>query len=452
MRRRTILQLGVTGAASGLAGCWARLTDHAAQSAARGAEDTSPQPHPVIDADDDRPVINLVEEGADPAGQNSLLPFLDEFAADDTILYLPEGRYAVPDTWFAQAFTNFALVGDDATLIPAENHEDSLILVADARHIQIAGLTFSFDAPERNGRALNLHVVDDLTVADVTIDGIHRDGNGPIRIDITDPDGKGVVRDVTMLDGGEAGSRITGIYVGNRNRGNIDFIDCQVGNFPDNGLYADPPEGNISVTGGQYVNNGIANIRLKGGSLVRDARIRCDDSHRQFENMRGIRLTDYTPRSESEPAVVENCRVELLDLTHSDGAIELSTQLASLLVRDTTVRVDVDDVDGIRAKTPDPVVANGATEPRIECENVTIIGSAANGAAIRVTERHGCRIERSYIYQTGRQRDGIEFRRSTDNILRNNAIDVGGTPIELVDATASIDRTFSRPTIRTGIF
>jgi len=72
-------------------------------------------------------------------------------------------------------------------------------------------------------------------------------------------------------------------------------------------------------------------------------------------------------------------------VTDSGGAITLSSDMQSATIRDTAIRVDADDVPAIRAK---PANSDETTnETQLSCENVTIVGSAANGQSIEVLER-----------------------------------------------------------------
>jgi len=80
-------------------------------------------------------------------------------------------------------------------------------------------------------------------------------------------------------------------------RGEIRFVDCHVAGFPDNGLYASPAPGVVTVSGGRYANNGIANVRVSDGSEVRGVHVICDEARDGVQNMRGIRLREGTTRS-----------------------------------------------------------------------------------------------------------------------------------------------------------
>ena len=446
MHRRTVLSAAAVGAAA-VAGCGGVLPegddgvdDDPADD--RAADEPEPDEEGVPRGDEFETVVDLVAEGADPTGEESIRPFLEEFADDDTLLYLSEGRFYVDDIWWEQELTGFGILGDDATIVPPADEPTRLLNVDGGRDALVAGLTFDY-TESVGGRALQVVVADGLEVVDVSVIGRLEEGPGPIRVDVTDPGGEGTVERLAFPDGATAESIATGVYVGNRNQGDVTFSDCHIEGFPDNGLYADPPEGTVTVDGGYFANNGISNVRIRGGSIVRDAHIRCDDGPRNFPNMRGIRATDYEAREESEPAVVEGCRVELLDVTHSDGAIVLGTGLAALEIRDTHVRVDTDGVYGVLVTTPDEIVAEGESRPRLTCADLTVTGRAEGASAIRIADRDGCEIRDLLVYQSGADRDGIQFHRSNDNTVTDSVIEVRGEPIRFVDATARVERTIS---------
>lgn len=438
MRRRTVLRTAAVGAAAALAGCGDVL---------RREEPATPSPTPrpppapeeTPSYDQYETVVDLVEEGADPTGSESILPLLDRYAGDDTLLHLGEGRFLVDETWSLDGISNLAIVGDGATVLPEPGTTDVLFSIEATRALHIEGLQFDLTDANTGGRMLNLRVGDELYIGNVDINGTLDSGPSPVRLDVRDEGGSGLIERLRLPDGATAESMITGVFVGDGNRGDVEFRDCHIEGFPDNGLYADPPGGRISVIGGYYANCGISNVRVKGGSIVRGVHVRCDDAPSGFVNMRGIRVTDFEPRPESEPTVVADCIVELLDVTHSDGAIELSSQLAQMEIRNTRIRIDVDGVNAVRAKSPSQVVRNGSTPPRVYGENLQITGHASGNSAIRIDDRNGCVLERVFVHQTGSERHGIEFRRSANNRVTNSILNVTGDEIVLTNSTVDVE-------------
>lgn len=442
MKRRALLgraAIGV-GDAAVLAGCGGDPgpdSDDRSDGDDERDEDDERDDPPVPDGFDR--VVNVVDRGADPSGEESLVPILEDIDPDGSVVFLPSGTYRMDDTWRVTKFERLAVVGRDATIIPSP--EDPVQLFSfdgegRGRELRVEGLDFDYSHEGARGRMLHLKVRDGLLVRNVTAFGTVAERPSLVRVDVTDADGEGLVDRLRLPDGAEVGTGIAGCYVGSDSRGDITFRDCRIEGFPDNGLYADPPAGSITVDGGYFANCGIANVRVRGDSTIRNAYVRCDSDHLEFENMRGIRLTDYEPQDTPEPAVVENCRVDMLEVTHSDGAIELSGQLARAIVRDTHVRVNADDVPAFNAKEPDSIFEELGILPSVELENFTVEGTSGDGDVVGISGRSECSFTGLDIHQTGLRRNGVTFSDSRDNVIRNARIDVTGDAIILDDSEA----------------
>ena len=429
-----------------LAGTTAGLTGLVGLTGCSGSGDADSTPtEPIPDPTPDSPalpegfdeVVNVADRGADVSGDESVVPILESIDADGSLIYFPPGMYRMDGSWVVDTFERFGVVGNEATIVPDPGLGVNLFRFDDRERgvdLRVEGFTFDYTDPRTTGRMLHLKCRDGLLVRDVRANGTVNERPDLVRVDVTDPEGEGLVHRLQLPDGASSGSNVTGCYVGNNSRGQLTFLNCRIEGFPDNGLYADPPSGKIIVDGGYFANCGISNVRVRGNSIVRNAYVRCDGNHREFANMRGIRLTDYEPQDEPEPGIVENCRVDMLDVTHSDGAIELSSQLARGIVRDTRVRVDADEVAAIRAKTPNALFADLEIEPSLHLENVTIAGDAAGREAVRISDREGCVFDQVDIHQTGRDRDGIVFSRSSATVVRDVTIEVPGDAIVLNDS------------------
>ena len=441
MGRRRFLQALLPGLAVGLAGCGGIEPvppddDHDPRLTPRPRPPTDDAAEAIPGADLYGTVVDLVDEGADRTGQRSIVPLLEEYAGDDTLLFLDQGEYLLDEMFHADGVSEFALMGRDATIHVPAGFDTNAVWVRANRGLRVQNVTFEF-ADGSGGRALHLVAGDGLDVADVTVRGYFDHGRGPVRVDVTDEDGAGVVERLNLPDGAAFDSNATGLLVGSENFGDITFRDCSIQGFPDNGLYAEPPGGAMDVEGGYYANNGISNVRVKGGSTVRGVHVECDANHDpEFLNMRGIRASHRQPRADADPVVVTDCRIELRDVTHSDGAILLASRLGELVVEDTYIAVDADDTGGIYAKAPEADLQEAT--PRLQCTNVTITGAAARRAAVRVDDRNGCSFDRLRVRQRGHERDGILFNRSNGNTVTDSLIDVTGEPVVLEDSTADV--------------
>ena len=68
-------------------------------------------------------VIDMTEVGADDDGNDSITPVLREHADDDTLLYFPSGEYYMDEQFRFTGFENFGIVGDEATIVPANYYD-----------------------------------------------------------------------------------------------------------------------------------------------------------------------------------------------------------------------------------------------------------------------------------------------------------------------------------------
>lgn len=431
--RRKALTIGATAFLTGAAGC-AELFEPRETPTPETREPTTgpsgpPPTPPTIPRYADRfsNTIDVASVGADPTGERPINDVLSDAMGDDTLLYLPEGRYLMEEPLAFREFTNLGIVGEGATIVPPENYSSVLFAIGQPGHARgfvFDGITFDFRAEETGARPLLVKVDDGLVVRDVTVVGTQDVDSQMMRFDVTSASGSGLIERMQLPHGAVAGTVSTGCLVGSSNEGDLTFRDCHIAGFPDNGLYAEPPAGRISVIGGRYENNNVANVRVGGGGIVRGVHVRCDSSPEEFNNMRGIRLT------EGGGTVVEDCLVEFLEVTGSDGAITLSTEMDAATIRNTEIRIDTGNVAAILAKEPAEVHENQG----IRCENVTIRGGASDTSAIRVENRNDCVFEGMTIEQTGENRDGIELVDSVGNLVRDTRIDVTDDPIVLINA------------------
>ncbi|MDR9431602.1 MAG: hypothetical protein RI568_13010 [Natronomonas sp.] len=148
--------------------------------------------------------------------------------------------------------------------------------------------------------------------------------------------------------------------------------------------------------------------------------------------MRRIRVTGGTESIDSRTAQIENYLVELLDVSASFGAIVLESFAGGAVVEDMHVRVDDDDVYGIRMKAPTEAPVD---LPKMRCERIKITGRATESAAVRVNERLGCESTDLRVSQTGAERNGLEVVRSTGGSIRNSVIDVTGRSLVLEESS-----------------
>jgi len=396
-------------------------------------------------------VVDVVAAGADDRGTEAINDVLTEHVADDTLLYFPPGRFAL-DRFRVEDTRNIGFVADrETTIVPAApketigNHFIDLRGVSD---VLLDGLTFDFT--ERGyGGAVRVIARGDVYARNLQTRGPLPDRNKAdkhvaYRFDVRDADSQGVVERVVARDGGHDGGNGVGIFVGKDHAGTLTFRDCELANFPNNGLYASAPgqtldgytgaNGVVHVEGGRYENNNIANVRIGStGSTVKGVTVRVDTvppspSQRDL-NVRGIRLRERNDQ------LVENCTIEIgADAGDGFGAISYHPMHGSSTVRNTEIRVDRDQFNAIKATD----ASRGGTKAPLQFEQVTITGSARGGTAVSLADRPKTSVRNCQIDQTGRNRNGIVFTNSANCLVANSTIRVTGQP--LVITNSNIER------------
>jgi len=448
MRRRTFLATVGAAATVGLAGCGGRGDDD---------DDTAPPapgPRPSnrtdspggTPAEDGRypdaiaadwgfdEVVNLATEGADQTGARETATHFEDHLRDGTLVYLPPGRYRLGRT-VSVGDAAAGVVGENATIVPPDGFDGTLFALGypePLSEVLVAGLTFDFRAEDTGARPLFAMADDRILARELDVRGRIDVRQDQLRFDVTDPEGTARVENVRLPDGGVPGTGVTGMEVGDQNHGDLAFVDCHVAGFPDNGLYANPPEGEVSVLGGSYLNNGISGVRIEtaDASVVRGVHVRCDDRSDAGENMRGIRLRS------GESLLVEDCLVEMLEVTSSDGGIVFSSELGSATVQNCQVRVDADDVNAVRIKAPGDGTGEDAHHGPFRCENVVVTGEATGGAAVAAANRQGCEFANLCVHQPGDDRDGIVAEDVTGEV-HDSYVSVTGDPLSFTRSTIS---------------
>ena len=431
-RRSLLRRLGAVGTAAGVAGCGGSPIPVPSGSRSRDDRGTATPAGPRRLArewgfDD---AVDLARVGADPTGEEPIDDVLRERIDDGRLLYLPSGTYRLAESIDVSDVRRVALVGDDATVVPPEGNDDVLFGFGWGSPVDAVfcrGITFDFTAPNTGGRPLLARAVDTVSIEDVTVRGEADVDQDLVRVDVTGSAGSGTVRRLRLPDGAPADTGVTGCEVGDDNRGDLTFADCEIAGFPDNGLYADPPQGSVRVIGGRYLNNGVAGVRIEapdGEAIVRGVHVRCDDASGAGENMRGIRLRA------GRSVLVEDCLVELLEVTSSDGGITFASELGAATVRNCRIRVDADGVNAVRMKSP---ASERTREGPFVCDSLTVVGDAAGGAAIEAANRSGVSFREVCLHQSGADRDGVSADR-VDGEFVDSRIAVTGDPFVLSES------------------
>lgn len=399
-------------------------------------------------------VIDMVDDaGCDPTGEVACDGHLQRMAEDDTLLVFPKGTYRFDTVNRLLEFDNIGLVGRGETKFVAPPHHHGDWLVVDRGQ----GLVFeNIDIDVRavnSAPSIQLGVTDGLFVRDVTVIGRGtRKGSSPGRNVgnvpvgnaflpmVRSPKGHGRVERFIAKHGGRIGTynegkgRV-GIFVGRSHRGRLQLVDCQLAEFPNNGVYASRTHGDVQVIGGHFANNDISQIRLGGeGSYVSDAQVTVNTNRAgppnrpgDYLNPRGIRLEGGS--LDIAGAEVRNSTIRMVTNPNS-AAIAIAKSGGRFSICGTDIEIASKDGPGIVAKPP----TGGSHPPPPKphhgvIKRTSITGRASGGYAVLIADRPGTRIQNSTIDQPNGMRDGIRLIRSPDSEIIGSSIRVGQYPL-----------------------
>jgi len=399
----------------------------------------------VPDGFDD--VINVVDAGADPTGEEPIDQMLGDHLGGGTLLVFPQGRYKISKLRLSD-LENTGMVaasGTEPVLVPGEPASvqgPRWIWLSEVNGFLFDGLDFDFRDPDSSGR-LMITGLGDFAVRNIRVRGRYITPSA-FRFDVRHPDQSALIENVTALGTNQPAAKTTGIYIGRLHAGEIFIRNCRLENFPDNGVYASPPGGHggdfdgkngvVHVEGGMYKNNNIANVRLGStGSTARNVSVVVDTvpPHPPNSlNVRGIRL-----RGKSDQ-IVENCSVRFSsNAGRGFGGIVFHRDNGSATIRNTDIQMDRDGVPAIAAAQPSEAVHENQSKPAgATFAGVRITGTAGQKTAVSIAHRDQTRFRDCSISQSGANRDGIVFRHSQNCLMSNTAISVTGTPIKAYES------------------
>lgn len=448
MQRRELLeQVGVSAGAAtaGVAGIVAfeRVDDRGTTGLAGGEPRDEPrQAVPSRYADEFDTIVDASGSGADPTGEEPIDDFLAEYAGESTLLTFTPGTYSLDPVVFS-GLSRFGIVGlgeERPTFVPSNAScypGDAHLAFDGVEEFVLEDVNFDFQRDDSGG---SIHVFAD---GDVALRNLELTGHCPgqiasMRLDIRDEDAEAVVENLVASDE-RRDSQLTGVYVGRTHEGSLTFRDCDVSGFSDNGLYASSPglpgggDGSVEVVGGTYADNNISNVRVGStGSVVRDVTIdvQSPPSLDGTVNARGIRLRNRGDH------LIEGCDITIAAEAGGFGAIVFHANAGGAEVRNTTIDINADSVNGINALEP-----SGSGVPGPVVENVSITGRAATGYAADLWGRDGTVFRNCTIEQNGYDRGGIRLANAADCEIVDSEITTTGEPIRLRGASASIRDT-----------
>ncbi|WP_436926421.1 right-handed parallel beta-helix repeat-containing protein [Halosimplex amylolyticum] len=396
-------------------------------------------------------IVNVAQAAGDDASIDDVVA--TAINTDDTLLYFPTGEYELSGLRVRNA-RNVGLASlpkEDAVIrpsVPRSELSEAFFDFREVADVLLEGLTFDYSESGYGGSVRVVthgnFIARDLRTKGKLPDRDKSRKHVAYRFDVQDEEGIGLVERVVARDGGHDGGNGVGIFVGKDHAGTLTVRDCEIANFPNNGLYASAPGANydgyrgangaVHVRGGRYENNNIANVRIGStGSTVRHVTVVVDKVPPTISehdlNVRGIRIRARNGQ------VVEDCDIRIgEDAGEGFGAISYHPDHGSSTIKNTRIRVDRDEFSAI-----DATHANGGgTKAPLEFENVTISGTAAGGATVDITDRHETTFRNCEIEQTGDNREGIVFTDSEDCLVADSTIKVTGEPLEVNNST--VDR------------
>ncbi|WP_394329258.1 right-handed parallel beta-helix repeat-containing protein [Natronorubrum daqingense] len=304
-------------------------------------------------------VVNVADAGADTSGSQSINPVLEDVRADNTLLVFPEGRYYMDEQFRFTGFDQFGMVGDGATLVPANYHDFAGpqfrlfrlgVSYSPGGDLLFEGFDVDQTASDTGIRVIEANVSQHLEVRDITIDGEHDSGTwGPGMFAITDPNGHGTIERFRAPDGGlhaDQTPNAGNIWRGpigieaNTNVGELEFIDCELGGFPDNGIYAISEEGTVVVEGGRFANSNGANVRIGGqDSVIRDVSVVVDRTRSYDNSQRAVRLEN------ADDIHVDNVDITITSPQSTSHAIAVMNTCRSSRIEETSVEISGDEVN-----------------------------------------------------------------------------------------------------------
>ncbi len=295
------------------------------------------------------------------------------------------------------------------------------------------GFTFDYTNPDATPVVAFSVAGTRNVLRDLRFEGEHgTSSRSGLELEVPERSASLLVERMHMRGGSQAGNAIF-THAG---EGSLQFVDCKVEHWAE-GLYASPHSGPLLVRGGTYANNGIDQIRVGGGtsgSRVENATVRVDNPRNPESkpNMRGIWM------EEGARADIDDCTVEITDLTgtYSDGGIVVGKQFGTARITNTTIQTNY-SVPAIDIRTPTteydpttmPSMQGLPSNHAVNCENVSIYGTAPDGTAVLLTGRDGCRFRNLSVQHHFGNRDGITIANGRRTKIRDAHLRVSGTPI-----------------------
>lgn len=346
-------------------------------------------------------VVNAVEVGADPTGQESINPILNSYTTPGTLLVFPSGTYKMTGSHRVTGSGPVGIIGRNAilrhgevtavsghTVTAGEYTGDTKMFSAGSSSsprdgfLLFGGFIFDWSWHENAGmQGLNAHLTGESVIENIQFYGLHTLGtHGSLRVSTQSDDSVMMLRNIDMRWGGlhyikTINSRSTdkkygpdrpgpswstsGITITNTQAGTMWCENIACGAWPDNGLYLKGGEPDKGTVGRKIIRNCMVhNANVSG--------IRTNDGP-AWSPHPWIDGSDGTPREGYERSTVENCYIQVD--SNRDPKV-FGNQL------------------GIRLDDGAPVLRNSRVVLRKPNGNAIRVQSSASGARIE-----NCRVD-----------------------------------------------------------
>ncbi|WP_267642353.1 right-handed parallel beta-helix repeat-containing protein [Haloarchaeobius amylolyticus] len=379
-------------------------------------------------------MVDIVDAGADPTGEEPIDGVLAEVADDDTLVEFPDGRYKINRVDLYDT-SNLGLrgVGDDVTLVADEDHaEDFWIAGASTRDLLFENFTL-----DHTGDGVDPSVEfgshDGLVVRNIVKKGSQDGDNTAFGFRTYHDWSETLVENLQLPDGSKAVGPV-GIWVDGD--GTTTFRDCHVEGYGNNGLYASWSNGPVHVEGGVFKDNDRAQVRLgSAGSYVDGAEVVVDDPSGD-DPCTGVRISDGLG-----PVTISDCDISMTG-GRGTGAVFVAEDGGHMVLEDSRIHVGPDytaNLSGGTRTSPGVYVDEAPDAPELDHDIVrtSITGGGDYYPAI-VGRRDDVNVLDSCIQWDGPV--GIRFHGTTANDVKNTNITVDGPAIEgdaeVVDVTS----------------
>jgi hypothetical protein len=326
--------------------------------------------------------VNVVSEGADENGETPIDDVLQSAVASNTEIFFPPGTYRL-NGFSADGLENVSFVGKKATLVPPDGSTSQLLALS-GTNVSVEGFTFDYTAPStapmvtmRCTDGLELKNCEFVGVADVPGGGGSSGHQYHFLPSVTDPNGTGLVENVTMADGTMSPSNRGGIWFGQDNAGTLTFDGLHVEKFANNSLYCYTSAGPVIVKNSFFRNNNVGGPRIgSNGSRILDTTIVADgevpvQAFTDGQTSRGIWIY-----SACDDVLVEGCDFTMSG-PYAGGGIVYGAANANVDVKDCRFEMDVDR----------PAIDCPVDGGPITIEDVSVTGDAAGEGTINVNGR-----------------------------------------------------------------